>query len=183
MNNHFKNLRVAWGEVFAHSFCIALASALAILAFLIAVWFPNSGLLVEVFSMSSASLETKLKIAWSLLHGIRTNFSLLSAGYTISIAALFGINMTMIIYFLKHIRSGLARRDIAAGSSGFISGALGIGCAACGSFILSALGTTGALAILPLRGGEFGIVSVILLTASLFIISKKIASPVTCNIK
>lgn len=181
MTNHLKNLRIAFEEVFAHSFYIAFAGALAILAFLIAVWLPNSGLLVEVFSRSSAPLETKLKLAWSLLHGIRTNFSLFSAGYTIIIAVLFGINMTMMIYFLKRIRSGLARRDIAAGSSGIISGALGIGCAACGSFILSALGTTGALAILPLRGGEFGIVSVVLLTTSLFIISKKIAAPVTCN--
>lgn len=183
MKHHFHHLRVAFEEVFAYSSYIALASALAIFTFLIAVWLPNSGLLVEVFSMSSAPLETKLKLALSLLGGFRTNFSLLSAGYTIMIAALFGINVTMTIYFVKHIRSGLARRDIAAGSSGIISGALGIGCAACGSFILSMLGTAGALAILPLRGGEFGIVSVILLIISLFLISKKIAAPVTCTIK
>lgn len=183
MTNHLKNLRFACREVFAHFSYGALAGALAILAFLVAVWLPNSGLLVEVFSRSSAPLETKLKLAWSLLHGIRTNFSLLSAGYTISIAALFGINMAMVVYFFKRIKSGLARRDAATGFGGIVSGALGIGCAACGSFVLSALGAVGALAILPLKGGEFGILSVILLLISLFLISKKIAAPLTCNTK
>ena len=52
-------------------------------------------------------------------------------------------------------------------------------------FILSAtfssLGAVGVLAILPLRGGEFGILSVILPMFSLILISKKIAAPPTCG--
>ena len=197
MINHLKNLRVAFEEVFAHSSYIALASALAVIAFLFAVWLPNIGLLTEVFGAASTPLETKLKLAWSLLGGIRTNFSLLSAGYTIAIAALFGINIAMVVYFLKRTRlrftsdgqarNNLARQDVAAGFGGIASGALGIGCAACGSFLLSALlasfGAASALAILPLRGGEFGILSVILLAFSLVLISKKIAAPLICNTK
>lgn len=181
MHDHFKNLRFAFEKVFAHSSYIALASAFAILTFLAAVWLPNSRLLVAVFNLSSAPLETKLKLAWSLLYGIRTNFSLFSAGYTIAIAALLGINIAMITYFLKRTKNGFARRDATAGFGSIISGVLGIGCAACGSFILSALGMAGALAILPLRGGEFGILSIILLMLSLFLTSKKIAVPLTCT--
>ncbi|TSC78361.1 MAG: hypothetical protein G01um101429_821 [Parcubacteria group bacterium Gr01-1014_29] len=197
MRDHLKNLRVAFEEVFSYFSYIALASALAILAFLFAVWLPNIGLLAEVFGVSSTPLETKLKLAWSLLGGIRTNFSLLSAGYTIAIAALFGVNIAMVAYFLKRTRlrqsyggqarSILAGQDVAAGLGGITSGVFGIGCAACGSFILSAvlssLGAAGALAILPLRGGEFGILSVALLAFSLVLISKKIAAPLTCNTK
>ena len=151
------------------------------------MWLPNIGLLTEVFGASSTPLETKLKLAWNLLGGIRTNFSLLSAGYTIAIAALFGINIAMVVYFLKRARNNLARQDIAAGFGGIASGALGIGCAACGSFLLSTLlasfGAASALVILPLRGGEFGILSVILLAFSLVLISKKIAAPLMCNTK
>ena len=197
MKENTKNLRVAFGEVFANSSYIALASTLAIAAFIFAVWLPNFGLIGEVFSTSSAPLAAKLKVAISLLGGIGTNFSFLSAGYTIAIAALFGINLAMIVYFLKRTRlrqgfggqarAGLSRQNLAAGVGGIASGALGIGCAACGSFILStalsSFGAAGALAILPLRGGEFGILSVVLLAFSLILISRKIAAPLTCNVK
>lgn len=187
MKGNLKNLQAAFGEVFANTSYIALASTLAIAAFLFAVWLPNFGLIGEVFSTSSAPLASKLKVTMSLLGGIGTNFSFLSAGYTIAISALFGINFAMVVYFLKRTRAGLGGQNLAVGVGGIASGALGIGCAACGSFILStmlsSLGAAGALAILPLRGGEFGILSVALLAFSLILISKKIAAPLTCNIK
>ena len=187
IKENLKNLQVAFGEVFVVNSYIALASTFAIAAFLFAVWLPNFGLIGEVFGTSSAPLVAKLKVAITLLGGIGTNFSFLSAGYTIAIAALFGVNIAMVAYFLKRTRTRLARQDVAAGFGGIASGALGIGCAACGSFILStalsSFGAAGALAILPLRGGEFGILSVVLLAFSLTLISRKIAAPLTCNIK
>lgn len=180
-----ENTVAAFNEVFSHARYIALASALAIAAFLFAVWLPNFGLIGEVFRTSSAPLASKLKVATSLLGSIGTNFSLLSAGYTIAIAALFGMNFAMVVYFLKRKRNLLARQEVTIGIGGIASGALGIGCAACGSFILSAtlasFGAAGALTILPLRGGEFGILSVVLLFASLVLISHNISKPLVCK--
>lgn len=185
MKGNLKNLRMAFGEVFARTSYVALASALAIVVFVFAVLLPNFGLLYEVFRASSAPLATKLNIAIHLLGGIGTNFSPLSAGYTIAIAILFGVHIAMVVYFLRRKRNLLAKRDITVGIGGIASGAFGIGCAACGSFILSTIlssfGAAGALAILPLRGGEFGIVSVLLLLVSLMLISKKIVTPRMCN--
>ena len=184
MKRHLKNLQAAFCQVFARSSYIALASVLAIVAFLLAVWLPNLGLIGEVFSDSSAPLTTKLNIALSLLGGIGTNFSLLSAGYTIAIAVLFGINVAMIVYLLKQKHVAAAGQNIAIGSGGVASGVLGIGCAACGSLILGgvlpSLGAAGALAMLPLNGEEFGILSVALLVVSLLLISKNIAGPGAC---
>ena len=185
MKENFKNLQAAFGEVFANTSYIALASTFAIAVFLFAVLLPNFGLIGEVFSASSAPLAAKLKVTISLLGGIGTNFSFLSAGYTIAIAVLFGVNIAMVVYFLKRTRARLARQDLAAGFCGVASGALGIGCAACGSFILStilsSLGAAGALTILPFRGGEFGILSVVFFVPSLILISKKIAAPLICK--
>lgn len=187
MKGNFKNLQLAFSEVFAHTSYVALASTLALGAFLFTVWLPNLGLIGEVFSTSSASLAMKLKLATSLLGGIGTNFSFLSAGYTIAITVLFGINFAMATYFLKRMRARLARQDVAVGFGYVTSGALGIGCTTCGSFLLSAslsfFGAAGAITLLPLRGGEFGVLSVILLTLALLLISKKIAEPLTCNLK
>jgi hypothetical protein len=184
MKRHLANLRAAFGQVFAHASYLALAGALATGAFLLAVWFPNLGLIGEVFSASNAPLAAKLGIALSLLGGIGTNFSLLSAGYTIAIAIFFGVNGAMIVYLLKQKHVAAAGQNIAVGSGGVASGVLGIGCAACGSLILSAafpsLAAAGALAVLPLNGAEFGILSVALLGASLLLISKSIVEPAAC---
>lgn len=185
MQDTLHNAQIAFSEVFAHTLYIALASVLAIFVFMFAVLLPNFGLIAEVLGTASTPFAIKLKIVWSLLGGIRTNFSLLSAGYTIAIAALFGINAAMIVYFLKRATGGIAPRNAAVGIGGIASGLLGVGCAACGSFILSAvlpaLGAAGALAILPLHGGEFGILSVILLVISSLLISKKIVDPLICD--
>lgn len=186
MRRHVENLRTALGQVFARSSYIALAGALAIIAFLLAVWFPNLGLIDEVFRGSNAPFAAKLGIALSLLGGIGTNFSLLSAAYTVAIAVLFGINAAMIVYLLRQKRTEAAGQNIAIGSGGVASGVLGIGCAACGSLISGAaflaLGGTGALALLPLNGGEFGILSVALLVVSLSLVSRTVAEPIACRL-
>lgn len=185
MGAHLKNLQAAFGKVFVNASYIALAGALAVLVFLFAVWLPNIGLMTDIFATSSAPLSTKVKLAWSLLDGIRTNFSFLSAGYTIAVAILFGLNSAMAAYVLKHQRALFTKQEKAVGFGGLASGAFGIGCAACGSFLLSAalsfFGAAGALALLPLRGGEFGILSVVLLLISLQLTAKKIAAPFICK--
>ncbi len=154
--------------------------------FLLAVWFPNLGLIVQVFTGSNAPLAAALGIALSLLGGIATNFSLLSAGYTIATAVLFGLTTAMIAYLVKQRRTAAAGHGIAVGSGAMASAVLGLGCAACGSLmlglILPSLGAAGALAALPLQGEEFGILSVALLLISLLLISKSIAQAISCPV-
>jgi hypothetical protein len=179
-----KNPGVAFALVFAHPAYLALAGALAMLAFLLAVWLPNFGLIAQVFSDANAPLAAAIGIALSLLGGIGTNFSLFSAGYTIAIAVLFGLTMAMIVYQVRQKRIAAAGQSLAVGSGAVLSGAIGIGCAACGSLllgvILPSLGAAGALAALPLEGEEFGILSVALLLVSLALVSNDIAASGAC---
>jgi hypothetical protein len=111
---------------------------------------------------------------------------LLSAGYTIAIAVLFGLTTAMIAYLVKQRRIAAAGQSIAIGSGAVMSGALGVGCAACGSLIvgvvLPSLGAAGALAALPLNGEEFGILSVALLFVSLLLVSRNIAESIACPV-
>lgn len=185
MSTHLHNIKQAFTEVFAHTSYIVLASTLALFAFVFAVWFPNLGLITDVFTTSSAPIEAKLKLTLSLLGGISTNFSVLSAGYTIAIAILFGILVAMIVYLVKKRRAQLGSSTLATGLGGTLSGILGVGCAACGSFllmmVLASFGAAGAITLLPLKGGEFGVVSVVLLVVSLALISKKITEPLICE--
>lgn len=185
MRESIRNLNTAGRLVFVHPSYVAWASVCAILVFLFAVWLPNFGLMAKILTTSNAPLADTVKIALGLLGGIRTNFSFLSAGYTIAIAALFGINVAMVAYILRRQRKIPGNKEVATGFGAVASGGLGIGCAACGSFLLSTalsfFGAAGAVALLPLRGGEFGVLSVVLLILSLLFISKKVATPIICK--
>jgi len=183
MKRWLADLRAAFSRVFAEPAYIALAGVLALIAFLVAVWFPNFGLLAEVLA-TQAPLGDRLAIALGLLGGIATNFSPLAAGYTIAIAGLFGLCAAMITHLLRRGRTAAAGRNIAIGSGGVASGVVGIGCAACGSLVLGGVlpftGAAAALAALPLGGGEFGILGVVLLFVSLLLVSRAIAQPADC---
>lgn len=48
--------------------------------------------------------------------------------------------------------------------------------------ILSLFGASWILSFLPLGGGEFGILGVILLTVSLYMTAKQIQNPAVCRI-
>jgi hypothetical protein len=180
------DVRTALGQVFVHPAYLLFACALAAAAFLLAVWFPNLGLISEIFWGSSAPLAAKLGIVLSLLGGIVTNFSLLAAAYTVVIAILFGVITPMIAYLLWQRRIAAAGQNIALGTGAVASGVLGVGCAACGSLVLGAVfpsfAAAGALAALPLQGEEFGILSVVLLFVSLLFVSRNIAGSVACPV-
>lgn len=180
-----KTIWDAGGQVFRNPAYSTIAGILAVAAFLFSVWLPNFGLIGEVVQSSSISLGAKINFLASLIGGIKTNFSILSAGYIVLISGLFGVNVAMIIYYLRQKRTLVSKQELAVGAGGIASGVLGIGCAACGSFLLSGALSLGiassAVAILPLKGGEFRIVSMALLSASLYLIGRKITEPLTCN--
>ncbi len=183
MRRTLADLSAALGEVFASPWYGALAVALGLVALLVAVWFPNLALIREIFSGSSAPLAAKLGIVLSLLGGIATNFSLFTAAYTVVIGGLFGLCAAMIAYLIARKRAVAGGRSIVIGSGGMASGALGVGCAACGSLLLGGalpFASAAALGALPLAGAEFGILGVALLFVSLLLVSRAIARPAAC---
>ncbi len=161
---------------------LALATGAAVFAF--AVWLPNIPLIVSVMTHPEIPLVQKFDLPISLLGSIVTNFTPLSASYTIAIAVLFGIDCAMIVYFVRRRIGAVKQSGVATGLFGITSGVVGMGCAACGSFlltsILSLVGASGILAFLPLGGGEFGILGTILLVAALVMTAKQIQNPAVC---
>lgn len=164
---------------------LALIISSAVFAF--AVWLPNMPLILKVMRHPGIPLSQKLSLPISLLGSITTNFTKLSAFYTVAISVLFGVNFTMIAYFLRRRIAKVKQSGVATGVFGVISGVLGMGCAVCGSFlltsILSLFGASGILVFLPLAGGEFGIIGVILILMSIRITAKQIQNPTVCRVK
>lgn len=173
-------------KVFCKPQYTILALITVVVVFAFAVWFPNISLIMEIMGHPGIPFPQKLDLPISLLGSIATNFTPLSASYTIAIALLFGINLAMTIYFLRRKVSEVRQSGVTTGFIGLASGVLGVGCAACGSLLLtsglSLVGVSGIIALLPLSGGEFGILGVALLSLSLYLIAKQIQNPAVCNI-
>lgn len=161
------------------------AVSIAFLVFSFTVLIQNRLLISTVLSEPTATISEKIVFVGSLYGSILTNFSGLSAVTTITIAVLFGINFALLGFYISTVRS--IRGSVSAGSSslgGLISGFFGIGCAACGTFILSTVltsfGAAGLLTILPFRGEELSLIGIGLLTYSILIIGKKLQYPFIC---
>ncbi len=175
----------AFAAVFGNWRYSLLAWFVALLVFVLATWLPNLGLLVSVVSNSSVPMSDKVSFALNLVDSITTNFTALSATYTVTIALLTGVNVALVVYLMvRNKRSAI--EGGATGVLGVMSGTLGVGCAACGSLILtSVLGTaggTGIITILPFHGGEFGILGVALSTIATYLLAKNIGKPPVCAI-
>lgn len=162
------------------------ALVVSVLVFVFAVWLPNIRLIASIVGSSSIPLLSKFELPLSLLGSITTNFTVLSATYTIAISILFGMYISMIVYFLRRRIKDIKQSGMATGFLGIASGVLGVGCGACGAFLLtsflSLIGAGGILAFLPLGGSEFGILGVILLSFALYKVAKQIENPLVCKI-
>lgn len=174
------------GLVFKQPYYLILAAIVTGLVFSLAVLLPNFQLLWIV--SQTASLNELLLLLWSLYGAIFSNFTFTSASYTIVISVLFGMNVALLSFFIQKMRNGVSglRSTGLTGIGGLISGSLGIGCAACGTFIftsvLTLFGIGGVLTYLPFGGEEFGFLGVALLLYSNYSLTKKIANPFVCLI-
>lgn len=182
MTSFISTLKMAFGN-FRYA---AIAAIISLMTFVFSVWLRNFRLLVEVFGSAAIPLSDKLSLFAKFLAGAGSSVGLFSFLLIILTSVLFGVNASLIIYYFARKRNVPKKEGIAA-AGGLAGGILGIGCASCGSFILTSLlasfGASGALAFFPLGGAEFGILGVFLLATSIFLICKNIPPEAVCVAK
>jgi len=174
-------------QVFARGRYILLAAATGLAVFILATWLPNLGLVWQIAASASVPFADKVKVLTALIGSIGTNFTLFSALSTVAIAALFGANVAVMAYYFRARRQLLGQAGQAATAAslgGLASGFFGVGCAACGAFVLGPVlafvGASGLIALLPFGGEEFGALGVAMLGYSLVLTARKIGEPVAC---
>ena len=123
------------------------------------------------------------KVVWSFLGVITSNNTALSLALIIILGLLMGMYITVLAKYVTQFKlNGSSLKGI----GGSFLGLLGIGCAACGSLILtpvlSVLGTTTILAILPLGGEEFLYLGILILCLSIRSLLRKMKSPQVCPV-
>ena len=142
----------------------------------------NLDLVAAVWS-SDASLWGKLKFMPTFFTSVWHDFTTFSMTYTIVLALLFGINVSVIVYYIKHFRSRVTNStgETARSGLGMLVGLIGVGCASCGALLLTPIiGTAavGAIATtLPLAGAEFALVGIAILLWSIYTVGKKMHNP------
>jgi hypothetical protein len=151
----------------AYALSAALVAVLTLSAFVLS---QNLALVGDVVVGGSLPLAARLRILLELYPFVGTSYSLLSGGALLVVSGLTGVNLAMVAY---HVREhGLSTRSSGGSLAGVVLGALGAGCAACGSAVLagvlSLVGASGLALLLPLDGVEFALLAAAALLLSMY---------------
>ena len=161
---------------------VLLALIVATILLLIAIWLPNLSFIWYLFTDSTFSWATRFAVLGTSLATLQLNSTPISRTILFILVVLAGINVSLLVYYLK--RRVALGREMGMSLLGTMLGLVGVGCLSCGSVVLSSIfglgATAGFLGLLPLRGLEFGIISIVLLAVSITLVSNKIIDPVAC---
>ncbi|MBI1961542.1 MAG: hypothetical protein HYS45_02480 [Parcubacteria group bacterium] len=156
-------------------------AVVAVALFVFVAWLPNRELLA--FALSSETLSF-WRLVWQSPQFFAANETRTSAFIALAVIILSATNIAMLAYYLKwRIRT---QRGMGVGIAGIMVGLLGVGCAACGSIILSSIFGLGAaasfLGVLPFGGLEFGAAGILALLFSIRLLGRRIQNPDQCAV-
>lgn len=170
-------------QVLRKPLTIALTIGMAILTLAFVVLAPNFGLIKQV--SVDTGLLSGLQLTLNLLLSIHTNLTAQSIVVTAAIGLLLGLNISLLIYKITQARE-FGTGAAATGGIGFFLGLLGVGCAACGTALITTIlpfvGIGSALTILPFGGIEIQVVALLLLALSIWLLVRNISKPAVCQI-
>lgn len=181
LKNSFNALRT----VFRLRTYLTVAILGMVLFVLVEMWLASYMLILFVWRGVAFGWQDRLSILVSAVTAYVTTFSWPIQLAAFTVASLVGINLALVIYYFQEryrLQSALG-----TGAFGAAMSLIGVGCASCGSVILSSLlgftVATNLIATLPLRGQEFSLFAIAVLLFSIYVTAKKISDPGTCKIK
>jgi len=157
---------------------IVIAFLISLAYLMLAVFLMNNSLVRDTL-MGSYSLEYKVKILSGLLYGITTSMTTIGAIVLISISFLTGLNISLLINRVNILRKSGGIKIAIGGSA--VVGIIASGCAACGLPIISLLGFSGLVMLLPYHGFEFQFIVIGLLVISLYFLIKSSIEDIRCE--
>lgn len=164
---------------------LAVTATVAMVVISFAAWLPNFHLITNTMTSSTLTLQQKTNLVSSLLGSLQTNFTKLSKAVTLATAILAGIQVSLSVFYIK--QTAKLQHSMGMSFLGITTSMLGVGCASCGSVVLTSLvgfgATTTVLGFLPFRGKEFGFLGIGILLVAIYFTIKKINDPLVCGTK
>jgi len=162
---------------------VAITVSSIVIAF--AAWLPNLHLITKTMTSSTMTLWQKTNLITSLLGSLQTNFTTLSRAITFISAGLAGVQVSLLAYYIH--QTAKLQQSVGISAVGIATSLLGVGCASCGSVVLTSLigfgATTTVLGFLPFKGQEFGFLGISILLLAIHFTIKKINYPSVCKVK
>lgn len=148
------------------------------------IWLPNVSLISSTVTSSSLTLVEKIRLLIALLGAFQTNFTLLSRLFMVTIAALTGVQVALLTFYIR--QTAKLQKDIGVSFLGTIASLFGIGCLSCGSVLLTTLvglsTTYELLRFLPFQGLEFSVIGIGILLFAMKQTIHRINQPGVCDL-
>ena len=172
-------------KIIAQPKYLAVAIAIALIVIIFAAWLPNLHLIIRTMTNQTMTLWQKTNLLTGLLGSLQTNFTPLSRLVTFISAGLAGVQVSLLVYYLR--QTAKLQQSMGISALGVATSMLGVGCASCGSVVLTSLigfgSATVILGFLPLHGQEFGFIGIAILLFAINFTLKKIDQPYACAIE
>ena len=151
----------------AYAAFAVVAAAVGLTVFVVS---QNTALVADVVVGGSLPTSNRLAVLAGLYPFLGTSFGLAAGLALLGVSGLLGVDLALVAY---HFRRHGVSLDASGGSAvGALFGVLGAGCAACGPAVLvgllSLVGATGLLTLLPLEGLELSGIAAVALLLSIF---------------
>ncbi len=123
------------------------------------------------FEMVKTGEFGKYSLAYGITYWITTILTVL----------LFGISVSVLVWLWRRSPSTSLRAGTGTSGLGAFAGALGAACPVCGAFLLSLLGVSAGVSILPLQGLEFNFLSLGLIAGSTAFAAQRVTKAINCQ--
>lgn len=161
---------------------IVIISSSLVFLFLLLVS-QNGVAAAQVFSFEVLSVSKRIALFFGTLFDIANAFTVSTFILATLGSLLSGINLSLAYYYMKTRGEMLVKSGLYSGL-GLLFALFGIGCAACGtallSLVLSFFGFSAMLSLLPYQGQEVGYIGLIFLLIATFFLAKKVSAPNVC---
>lgn len=145
--------------------------------------FQNGKAALDVFSFDILPLGKRLTLAISTLFDITNTFS--AGALILAVLGSFvgGINLSLAYTYMR-LRGEVILHSGLYSGIGLLFAFFGVGCAACGTALLSVVlgffGFSAMLNVLPYQGQEIGYIGLIILCIATYTLAHKVAVPNVC---
>lgn len=143
----------------------------------------NGGATKDVLSFDSISFSKRLSLSLSTFFDIKNTFTV-NALILAFLGSLLGAINLSLAYTYVRVRGEAILHSHFYNGIGLLFAFLGVGCAACGtallSVILSFFGFSAVLNFLPYHGQEVGYIGIIVLCIATYSLAQKVMSPNVC---
>jgi len=180
-------MKYSFFKIFTKPFYLTSAAIAVFFVFSLLSILPNISFIKDILLSPSINTASVIEIIFRIIWGTAANFTSASMLYMVLLSFLIGINVSLLIFYVRLRRVFFGAKKGVVGVLGFLSGVIGLGCASCGSILLTSFlpifGLGWLVAFLPLHGAEFSILSIILLVWSAKVIFRGINTPMVCTSK